>query len=244
MKQHFNAARALPGKLAAGDIAAFFHKTSLLSQIPADQLAQLAQKAKARHFPKGSVIFRAGEPANWLHFLYEGYVAELVSFGSSENIIVKTRKQHDYIGEMGILSSSSYPNSAVAMGGVTLISLSREVFLQLLDQYPCVSRCIILQLIERLTNSAKKMVSTMHLDAPTRLAFTIVSLSGDMAGKYHDMDITQNDLAAASGMARQTVARILGEWRKKKWIDNKRGRLSVLNVDALLGVIDDFECNH
>jgi len=226
------------------EIAVFFQNTSLLQMVPAEHLLSLADKAKIRFFPKGGTIFLAGEPANWLYFLYEGYVSELVSFGCSEKIIIKTRKRHDYIGEMGILSSSVYPNSAVAMSDIILIGISREAFLELMEQHVSISRCIIRQLIDRLTNSAKKMVSTMYLDAPTRLAFIIVSLSGDMAGNHKNMSLTQSDLAAASGIARQTVVKILGEWKRKGWIENERKQLSLLNVDALLNIIDEYESSH
>lgn len=224
-------------------IADFLGETPLLRQVQRKQLLSLAAKARVISFPKGSVIFRIGDQPNWLYFLYKGYITECVAYGSSMNIIVKTRKKHDYIGEMGILSGRPYPNTAMAMGDAVLIAFSKEALLDMLEMHYSVSQYIILELIDRLTGSAKKLVNTMYLDAPARLAFTIVSLSSDMAGNHHDISVTQNELAAASGTARQTVAKILGEWRKEGYIQTERGKLSLINPDALLEIITQYEIN-
>ena len=53
--------------------------------------------------------------------------------------------------------------------------------------------------------------------------------------------MTQSSLAASAGMARQTAAAILGEWRKAGWISTDRGRLSVLDLDCLLDLIMNSE---
>lgn len=236
-----NCGKQKPEALRVQDILSFYKETPLLSGVPESALLEAAEQTKVRMFPKGSVVFHVNEPAKQLFFIYAGFVTEFVAYGSSVDIIVKTRRRHDYIGEMGILAGKPYLNSAVAMEPLTLLSVSKEVFLDLLKRHYCVSEHIILQLIDRLTNSARKMVSTMYLDAPARLAFTLVSLSGDMDGRHHAISITQSDLAASSGIARQTVAKILGEWRKAGWVVTERGKMSIRDIDALLEVITYYE---
>lgn len=224
-------------------VARFLKETPLLCEVPERQLYELAKKARLVHVPKGGAIFHIGENPHWMYILCKGYITECVTHGSSMNIIVKTRKKHDYIGEMGILSGQPYPNSAIAMEDVLLFAFSKETFESMLQMHFSVSRYIILQLIDRLTNSAIKMINTMYLDAPARLAFTIVSLSGDMEGHHHAISVTQSELAAASGTARQTVAKILGEWRREAYIKTERGKLTILNMDALMEIITLCESN-
>ena len=59
------------------------------------------------------------------------------------------------------------------------------------------------------------MVNAMYLDAPGRLASIIVNLTTNSSQKNMTIRITQSSLAASSGMARQTAAKILGNWRKE-----------------------------
>jgi CRP-like cAMP-binding protein len=223
-------------------IARFLADVSLFHEMLQGQLVTLASKAKVMFFPRGSVIFRIGDHPNWIYFLYEGYVTEFVSYGSSVSVIVKTRREHDYIGEMAILSGLPYTNTAMAMGDVTAIAFSKETLLDIMKQHYHVSHHIILELIDRLTNSAKKLIKYMYLDAPARLAFTIVSLHSDM-GNHHEICVTQSELAEASGMVRQTAAKILGEWRDEGYIKTTRGRLTTLDVAALLNIISECERN-
>ena len=117
-----------------------------------------------------------------------------------------------------------------------LVAISRAQFLDTIWSNTSVCRVIILELIERLNNSAQNMVNSMYLDASGRLAFTLVNLTTNSRQKCMNIRVTQSALAASSGMARQTAAKILGEWRRQGIISTERGRLCILNLDALLDI--------
>ena len=85
------------------------------------------------------------------------------------------------------------------------------------------------------------MVNAMYLDAPGRLASTVVNLTTSTQNKSMKVRITQSSLAAASGMARQTAAKILGDWRKEGIISTERGRFCVLDFNRLLDIILESE---
>ena len=166
---------------------------------------------------------------------------ESVYYGASVDVLVKVRSTGEYFGEMGILSNKTYPNTAIALEDTYLVSISRSQFLDTIWNNASVCKVIILELIERLTNSAQNMVNSMYLDASGRLAFTLVNLTTNSSQKCMNIRVTQSALAASSGMARQTAAKILGDWRKQGIISTERGRLCVLDLDALLDIILNSE---
>lgn len=219
----------------------FLKETPLLESLSINIIKAVIPNCKVRYFSKGSIVFRPNDPSSFMYFVYSGHIVEFVGYGSSVDIIVKARRAYDYIGEMGMLANESYANTAVAMENLTLIAVPKEVFIKLTWDNPEVSHYIIKQLILRLTGSARKMISTMYLDAQGRLAFTIVALTDDVAGNRHEISVTQSDIAASTGIARQTVAKILGEWRKEGWISTQRGKISVDDLDALLDIIISSE---
>ncbi|HEX9018772.1 MAG TPA: helix-turn-helix domain-containing protein, partial [Anaerolineaceae bacterium] len=45
--------------------------------------------------------------------------------------------------------------------------------------------------------------------------------------------ISQEELAQRSGLIRQTVAKTLGQWRRKGWLLTGRGHIVLLNQNAL-----------
>ena len=160
------------------------------------------------------------------------------------DVIVKVRSDGEFFGEIGLISSSPCPNTVIALEDCCLIDLSKSYFLETVNESTAVCKVIILELIDRLLNSAQNMVNSMYLDAPGRLASTIVNLTTNSRQKVMTIRITQSALAFSSGMARQTAAKILGEWRKEKIIATERGRLKVLDFNRLLDIILESELNN
>lgn len=83
----------------------------------------------------------------------------------------------------------------------------------------------------------------MYLDAPGKLAFTLVTLMDDIDHEEGNptISVTQHDLAATAGIARQTASKILSEWRELGWINTIRGKIEITNLDALLEEIINSE---
>ncbi len=269
-------------------ITQFLKSTTLFGKLSPEELERLAAGAKLSLKKKGSIIYQKDDSSSYLYLIKSGYVVESVYYGASVDVLVKVRSAGEYFGEMGILSSKTYPNTAIALEDTCLIAISRSAFLDTIvlvkvrsageyfgemgilssKTYPntaialedtcliaisrsafldtiwnntSVCRVIILELIERLNNSAQNMVNSMYLDASGRLAFTLVNLTTNNRQKCMNIRVTQSALAASSGMARQTAAKILGEWRRQGIISTERGRLCILDLDALLDIILNSE---
>lgn len=223
------------------DRLAFFRRVPLLRGLDDAALDMLAEKSLPYRHRAGSMIFRMGDASHRIYFVFSGRVAEYVCYGASEHIIVKLRKQFDYIGEMGALLEQPYPNIAMAHTEVLLLGVPKQVFLSVSHRFPSILMYIIRELTDRLIASSQKMVSYMNLDAEGKLAFTLLKLIGGAEGDAAGINITQAVLASATGIVRQTVARILGDWRKQGWISTLRGQIVVEDMNALLDIISASE---
>ncbi len=217
-------------------IVEFLVQTPVFQKVEEAQLLKLTQHCKAVTFSKGSVVFRDDDPCLYVYFIYKGCVAEFVDHGCNVDVIVKLRHRYDYIGEMGALIDEPYANTAVALENLVLIKIPKESFIEFIYANHSAVQFIIRQLIDRLTNAAKKMINVMYLDAEGKLAFTMVRLinGGDSS---QSISVTQQDLATAAGLARQTAAKILADWRAKGWISTLRGKIFINDLDTLLDII-------
>ncbi|WP_312698939.1 Crp/Fnr family transcriptional regulator [Sedimentibacter sp.] len=215
----------------------------MLSKVPKNALESISTVSTIKSYKKGGIIYRKGDPSNWIYFIFTGHVAEFVGYNSSVEIIVKTRKSLDYIGEMGILAEVPYPNTAIALERVTLIAFSKEKFLELVLTNPSVLHYINRELIDRLVNSSKNTINAMYLDAQGRLAFALVNLATDKAGHTNDtvINITQSELASTAGMARQTASMLLEEWREQEILETLRGSIKIKDINGLMHIIMNSE---
>ncbi len=225
------------------DILNFLREIPLLSKVPKNALESISTVSTIKSYKKGGIIYRKGDPSNWIYFIFTGHVAEFVGYNSSVEIIVKTRKSLDYIGEMGILAEVPYPNTAIALERVTLIAFSKEKFLELVLTNPSVLHYINRELIDRLVNSSKNTINAMYLDAQGRLAFALVNLATDKAGHTNDtvINITQSELASTAGMARQTASMLLEEWREQEILETLRGSIKIKDINGLMHIIMNSE---
>lgn len=224
-----------PAELAT--ISHCLKSSSLFGGLSGKELETLAAGAKLVYKKKGSVIYQKDDSSSYLYLINFGYVIESVFYGASVDVLIKVRSTGEYFGEMGILSNTTYPNTAIALEDTSLVAISRTSFLDTIWNSTSVCRVIIMELIDRLNNSAQNMVNSMYLDASGRLAFTLVNLTTNNRNKCMNIRVTQSALAASAGMARQTAAKILGEWRRQGIISTERGRLCILKQDELLDII-------
>lgn len=215
--------------LSVDKMQALLGGTALLEYVPPDALREVAARCRAAKYRKGDVIFRRGEPCNWVYFIQSGCVAEIVSYGSSRDVISALQYPGGYIGEMGVMVSEPYLNTAIA----------REVFWSLTQNYTAVANFLTSACIQRLLKSSQRHLNAMQLSAAGRLGFILLSL--DDGEQRREIRVTQCDLAASAGIARQTAAIILGQWRQDGWIETRRGRLRICDKDALLRVISESE---
>lgn len=223
-------------------ISSFLKSTNIFHQVPLPVLEEAAAHCRVSHHKRGTILYRKGDPARLMYFLQRGYIMEQVYYRESVDIIIKVKCPGDYFGETAVMTDMEYLNTALVTEDSSLVVMSKDVFLQLAWANPSVCQVVIRELVERLTNSAQNMVNSMYLDAPGRLAFTILNLMpGAGQTRTAELRVTQSSLAASAGMARQTAAGILGEWRKAGWISTDRGRLSVLDLDRLLDIIVNSE---
>jgi CRP-like cAMP-binding protein len=101
-----------------------------------------------------------------------------------------------------------------------------------LQSDPVFTRRILDLLAYRLSASTLRESSIIFLDAQARLALILLKL--DQYQPEEDLvTISQAELAQRTGLTRQTVAKILGRWRRAGWLITGRGRIMLLNREML-----------
>jgi CRP/FNR family transcriptional regulator len=92
---------------------------------------------------------------------------------------------------------------------------------------------------ERLRASSERESALAFLTAPARLARLLLQQvqPGDPGGPV--VAISQDELAQQVGVTRQTVAKVLGGWRRSGLIITGRGRIMLVDQAALKRLASD-----
>ena len=204
------------------------------------ELQKLAGDCRLRTIPKGSVVFFQADPGDALYLVISGSIAILLNSPDGRELLINEVRAGDYFGELSIITGQPRSASAVAREKSELLVLPASAFLQVLSDQPQIVRRLLELTSQRLSASSEREAALAFLDATGRIVRTLLQLDEENIDKGY-MTLSQDELAQRTGMTRQTVARILGRWRRAGWLLTGRGRIMLLNRTALEEVAEQSQ---
>ena len=205
----------------------------LFKNCESNLLDQIFENMQIRNAISGETIFNQGDNPKNLYIILEGslYVTEFTEDGKSvaHELITKG----DCFGEIAIIDQKLRSASILCAENVKLGVLSSNFFQNVLlkDINICTN------LLHKFSNIIRKMntqvFNLVTASAKKRLLFHISYLSESRINqpgkKILDKSLSHADLAALSGMTRETVSRIMSELRNEGFISNNaNGEIEIL----------------
>ncbi|MBV6451147.1 MAG: hypothetical protein MHPDNHAH_01876 [Anaerolineales bacterium] len=134
--------------------ASLLTRIPLFSYLPADELKLLLNALDRVRLKSGDILFREGEPAEHLYIVAGGQLEINMASGTEDELILNVINEGEYIGEMGIIMPGGKRTAgARARGDVTLLSMSRTQFQDLLHRHPELANAMVGVLSARLDNT-------------------------------------------------------------------------------------------
>lgn len=207
----------------------------LLEGLPADDVRELLSVARRRTFAKGEVVFHRDDLAESLHFVVRGRFAVRVTTPLGDSVLLDVLGPGAAFGELALLSDVRRSATVSALEDGETRSVYRDDFARLQRSHPGVKDVLLRLLSEQLRRASERIAEAHYVDAETRVRRRVCEL----AESYRDGDdapvvpLTQEDLAAMAGTSRATVNRVLREEERRGGVALERGRLTVLDADAI-----------
>lgn len=219
-------------RLSPADFENALRRVSLFQTMDDAALRVLARVARAQHFARHEYIFYQDDPGDAAYVIRSGKIAILLATEDGRELVINEMGAGECFGELALLTDAPRSASAVARTNCELIRLPRAEFLRELESQPKLMRQVLQVTAERLRASTERERALAFLDAPARLARVLLELDRAASDKGY-LTLSQDELAQHIGVARQTTAKILGQWRRAGWILTGRGKLVVLDHAAL-----------
>jgi CRP-like cAMP-binding protein len=204
----------------------------LLAGLPEDDIRKLLSIARRRTFDKGEVVFHHDDPAESLHLIVRGRFAARLQTPVGDSVLLDVLGPGQSFGELALLLPDSRRSATVsALEPGETRSVYRDDFSLLQRQHPGVKDVLLRLLAEQIRRASDRLVEAHHIDAERRVRRRV----SELAEAYREgvVPLTQEDLAAMAGTSRATVNRVLREEEKRGAVALQRGRVTVLDADAL-----------
>lgn len=213
-------------------------QVSLFASLSADDLAALAGDMQRRHYARGQVIFRQGDPGVSLYLVEQGTVKISVSTPGGKALILRLMGPRDFFGELSLLDGEARSADAVAQMECQLLLLQREDFLRFIEARPGVAKDLLASVSRRLRYTTQQVQDAAFLDVPARLARIILELAQARAlpgeaGTAIAPRPTQAELAEMVGATRESVNKWLGLYERQGLIRREAGALVIAQPEEL-----------
>jgi CRP/FNR family transcriptional regulator, cyclic AMP receptor protein len=190
-------------------------------------------------YPKGSLLFVEGEEPRGIFILCSGRAKLTTSSTEGKTLIVKIAEPGEVLGASATILGKPYEVSAETIEPSQLNFIKREDFLKYLNTHAEACLHTAQQLSEKY-HSAQREIRSLGLSQTTseklaRLLLDWCERGGEQTTKGIRLKVllTHEEIAQMIGTTRETVTRLLSDFKKKKIIDVKGSSLFVISKPQL-----------
>lgn len=193
-----------------------------------DRLKLVRQQLRERRYPKRKLLFREGQPAEFLWALRAGEVRILKTSGDGRVLALETIQPGEIFGAVAALEGTAYPASAETTSDSAIWRLSRTALLALVRQDPGLSREVLAIIARRLRNAHVRLRSVAYDPAEVRLALALLRASH--AG---EAIVTRRELAETAGTTVETAIRLMRRFEREGMVRGEVHHIVILDAPAL-----------
>jgi CRP/FNR family transcriptional regulator len=193
-----------------------------------------------RTVPSGTMLFRKGERARGVYVLVKGRVEIYRSTADGREQVLHSEAPVQSVAELPVFDGGDYPASGRTAEDSELYFLALEDFQRLYREHPEIADTVIRNLGQRLRKLVGVLEKVSLRSIPSRVAKTLLE-QAEKAGSLEDggsfrLTRTQATLAHELATSRESVARALGDMRRRGIISTEGRRVTIVSLRALLGL--------
>ena len=210
----------------------------MFRRVGVDDRARIGSVAHRKHYAKGELIFREGDPADTFLTIVEGRVKVFKATPAGKEIILEIFGPGDPLGAVAVYESTHLPASALALDDTACLAIARADFFRLLEQHPALVRGLLSGLTLRLAELTRRLAEMMGGRVEARFARLFLKLADEIGKPDHGgivvaMALTRQELADLTGTTIETAIRIMSRWQKDDIVRTEKNGFVVVDRESL-----------
>lgn len=209
---------------------ALLSETDIFRDLSPSDMQEIERMTAMSTCRKGKTFYTPGETGEVLFVLKEGRVNLFRINPDGKRLTVATVNKGTVFGEMSLVGQGMHDTFAEATEDCTLCVMSRDDVEHLLVSRPQVAIRFLELLAGRLSDLEARLETLAFKSVPARLATELLRL-GEREGRVDGL--SHQDLAEAVGSYRETVTRILNEFKRDGLIGLDRRSVEIKDAARL-----------
>jgi CRP/FNR family transcriptional regulator, cyclic AMP receptor protein len=202
------------------------------------QIENFFQQYKSSNYKKREILIRAADEPVGVFYLSAGLVRQYAITSSGDELTINIFKPGSFFPMGWVFNDSISPHFFEASTSVTVWVAPKKDFLGFIQSEPKVLLDLIKRIYKGLDGYFMKMEHLMMGSAEERLIADLLIYArrfGQKVGNITEINfnLTGKDLAAQSGIARETVSRVIKRLKKKGLVKFEKNRISINDIQKL-----------
>jgi signal transduction histidine kinase len=201
----------------------FLKNVTLFNDLGDEDLRRICSRTTERRLEPGEVLFNQGDTGDRAYVIRDGEL-EVLKISGGREVLLAVRRSGDVVGELSLLEEAPRMASARARGPVTLITIERKAFEELLETSTTATRALLHTVMERLRST----------EARVRQGERMAQIGQMTAGLAHELNNPAAAAARAAERLRDAESSLLMAARRFE-----RAAPSLAERDALDAMLDE-----
>lgn len=204
-----------------------------LTPLSAEDMRALAslRAADIRTAPAGTVLIRSGDAVETVFVVQRGKV-HLAAPHHSGRHVVAVIQSCGVIGDIPLFCEIAMPFDAIAADDSDIIAIPTDALRGFLATSPDLCLRWVASVAKRFAQTQHRMSALLIRDLPARVATVLLEERLRSDGTWA-VRMAQETIAQLSGVRRQSVARVLAEWRSAGLVSTGYRDIVLHDLDAL-----------
>jgi CRP-like cAMP-binding protein len=201
------------------------------------KLDSLFSDSPERHYKKGHILILIGDSTNYFYNLVSGTIKVYDVNYRGDEIVVNKFKEPSYFPMSLILNADTAHYIYEAEKDVCIRAVEKKRVLEFLDKNPTVVLDLLANLYKALNDVTSRYVLVATKNAQSRLIFTLIkeckkfAVSGQNGARI--LSISERELAASSGLSRETVSREMKSLKARNLVSSSRNLVKIHSLHKL-----------
>jgi CRP/FNR family cyclic AMP-dependent transcriptional regulator len=204
-----------------------------LSRQDVRALAEL-ESAEVTKAPAGTVLIRTGEPVETIFVVQRGKVHLAHRHHSGRHVVAVTQSR-GVIGDIPLFCGISMPFDAVTADDSTVVAIPTGGLMEFLASSPELCLRWVGSVAKRFAQTQHRIAALLTRDLPARVATVLLEERVSADGEWF-VHMAQETMAQLTGVRRQSVARVLGEWRTAGLVSTRYREIVLHDLEGLADV--------
>ncbi|MDY7024380.1 MAG: Crp/Fnr family transcriptional regulator [Cyanobacteriota bacterium] len=218
------------------DIIQMILSTSFFQDLPAEAIDKATTHIVGRQHPPNQVILLENDWGSSVYFILDGWVKIRTYNLDGKEVTLNILGKGEIFGEMAALDEVPRSTDVITLAPTLIGNMPAQDFVELINTEPQAG-IRLAQLMGRRLRQVNRRLRLRESDSTSRVADILLFLA-EGQGKTTENgtqipNLPHRELSGLSGLARETVTRVLSKLEKKGLIHRDREVLRIPDVHAL-----------